>query len=371
MFPISIYICYNWLFLTAYKDKLYCDDNTNTKIPEEGETVIKCRPTDDNIRYEISFDDLGSTISGLFNFILDFSIQPTYWVDKVMLGNDYFPKYLNMIPFKILIKLVILIFAIGVVYAFDIYSAFNDIMFGGVITGNYSSVNIFCTTIIMWYYGYYIYEDITSQFSTKISPLDDVSTMTSLPGVVEKGKEITEDLIEKYKNLIKWSSMPFILIFILILKYIIRFILAVWNIGISEIVLKLFIWIHSMFGIALYGGGIGNISKNMDDIDAFVNIDLEKLSEDNPDYIEYSLFRKILIAISTFLYNNLYYFVYLIMIVSTVVASIVNIKSPSLKTVLSTLISLQGVIIVFLMFLKKKVTSVKTQLHANKYTVPQ
>jgi hypothetical protein len=195
--------------------------------------------------------------------------------------------------------------------------------------------------------------------------------MTSLPGVIEKGKEITENLIEKSKNLIKWTTMPLIQIFIHILKYIIRFILAIWNIGISEIVLKLFIWIHSLGGIALYGGGFGSIKSNMDDIDAFVNIDLEKLSEDNPEYIEYSLFRKILISISTFLYNNLYYFVYLIMILSSVVASISNIKSYSLKTVLSTFISLQGIIMVFLMYLNTKDKKMKMPEHANKYTVPQ
>lgn len=371
MFPISIYICYNWMFITIYKDHDYCSDyEKQTASANNPDEILKCRPASDSIRYKITFDDFNPGISTILNFILDFSIQPLYWFDNIVLGNNKFPKLLEMLYFKIIIKLIILIFAITIVYAFDIYTVFNDLMLGGALYGNYNIINIFCITIISMYYMYYVYKDIKSQFTPELPDIKGVIDPTDVVGTIEKGKTLIEGLIEKGQKLATWTAIPLILIFMYIIKYVIRFILSIWNIGFSEVILTIFIWAHSMFGIAIYGGGIGKISSNMDNIDDFINIDLEKLKEDNPDYIEYSLFRKIIIFLASFLYNNLYYFVYLMMIVGSIISSLVNIKSPSLKMVLTILFFIQGVIMVLLMWantIKKAIDHLP--IHVNKYTI--
>jgi hypothetical protein len=319
MYPIAIYICYNWTFLTVFKSMEYKDD------PDSEEPG---RPASDKKRTKISFNGLPSTVRMLLNFIFDFGIMPTNIFDMGILSDKSWalPNMLSFIGSKILMKAILLIFSITVVYMFDVYNVFENLMLGGAVLSNVYMVTGYCMTVIMIYFAYWVIQDI-KQIAT--------------PDISSDADAIYADL-----RMRAWTGFPYIMIFLTIIYYIVRFALTFFNIGISAVVLTIFIWIHSLFGMAIYGNNgfsFDGIKQTMRDIDVFIDKDFEVLMPLDPKIKEYTIFEKMFIDIVRFFKNNMYAFFFLIMIVGSLFSITKYIKSPSLKLITSTFFSLLGV----------------------------
>ncbi len=318
MYPIAIYICYNWTFLTIFKSMEYKDD------PDSEEPG---RPASDKKRTKISFDGLPSTLRMLLNFVFDFGIMPTNIFDMAFLSDKSWalPNMLSFVGSKILMKAILLIFSITVVYMFDVYNVFENLMLGGAIFSNIYLVTGFCITVIEIYFGYWVIKDMQHTF---------------VPDIL-KGKEASI-----FHTLLKWITNPFFMLFFTIIYYIVRFALTFVNIGISAVILTIFVWIHSLFGMAIYGNNgfsFDGIKQTMRDIDAFIDKDFEVLMPLDPKIKDYTIFEKMFIDIVRFFKNNMYAFFFLIMIVGSLFSITKYIKSPSLKLITSTFFSLLGV----------------------------
>lgn len=332
MYPIAIYICYNWTFLTIYKGMEYKTDPAS----EEPE-----RPVSDNKRLKISFNGFSSTMRKILNFCLDFGIMPTHIFDMAFLSDKSWavPNMASFIGSKILSRAIILIFSITVIYMFDVYQIFGNVMATGALWATISGVTVYCATVISIYYFYWIIKDIENI----VSPANLLSDPDSY-----------------IHTLLKWIANPLVMLFFKIIHYIVRLAISIINIGISAVILTLFIWGHSLFGMAWYGGNgfsYKGIKQTMKDIDAFIDKDFEVIMPLNPQFKEYSILEKIFIDIVKFFKDNIYSFFFVIMIVGSLANIALHIKSPTLKIVMSTIFSLLGVAMLVYKFLTRKTTT--------------
>ncbi len=345
MYPIAIYICYNWTFLTIYKGMEYKTDPAS----EEPE-----RPASDNKRLKISFDGFSSTLRKILNFCLDFGIMPTHIFDMAFLSDKSWavPNMASFIGSKILSRAIILIFSITVIYMFDVYQIFGNVMASSALWATISGVTVYCASIISIYYFYWIIKDIENI----VSP----ANLLSDPG-------------SYIHTLLKWIANPLVMLFFKIIHYIVRLAISIINIGISAVILTLFIWGHSLFGMAFYGGNgfsYKGIKQTMKDIDDFIDKDFEVIMPLNPQFKEYSVLEKIFIDIVKFFKDNIYSFFFVIMIVGSLANIALHIKSPTLKILMSTIFSLLGVAMLVYKFLTKKTTTETGENPSvNKYNV--
>lgn len=331
MYPIAIFICYNWTFLTIYRGMEYRNDPAS-EDPE--------RPASDNKRLKISFNGFNSTFRKILNFCLDFGIMPTYMFDMAFLSDKSWavPNMASFIGSKILSRAIILIFSITVIYMFDVYQIFGNVMISGALWATISGVTAYCATIITVYFIYWLIKDIENI----VSPANLLSDPDSY-----------------IHTLLKWIANPLVMLFFKIIYYIVRFSISILNIGISAVILTLFIWGHSLFGMAWYGeNGFSykGIKQTMKDIDVFIDKDFETVMPLNPQFKDYSVLEKIFIDIVKFFKNNIYSFFFVIMIVGSLANIALHIKSPTLKIVMSTIFSLLGVAMLVYKFLTRKTT---------------
>jgi hypothetical protein len=95
MFPVAVLMTYNWIYLIMYK-------NTNACAPG---STDECRPARDEIRVKIDFsflekyslnipseEDTKVNASQVIDYFFDMCIKPLYYLDALLLGDNFLPK---------------------------------------------------------------------------------------------------------------------------------------------------------------------------------------------------------------------------------------------------------------------------------------
>jgi hypothetical protein len=310
-FPICIYVTYNWIYLLAYYDKTDgCPDDSNSQKNENGELL--CRPANDSKRLEISFSKLGEFSSGV-NFMFDFAIMPLWVFDKLILGDKYLPSLFPVIPWKIITKFIILFYSLIMVYGMNLFGSINN-----ALRGTPSILGYYCGTIIIGYFIYKLYMDFLT------------------PDV-----KATDMKVDAFLKFIPQGLFYYVFLFF---YYVFRLIIAVWSINVSSIIVVIYFWIHSLFGMAIYGGGLGEMGKQMENIDEFVNKDLLSFKEDDKECAKPSIVKRIIRLLAEFLYDNIYLVAYILVMGTNISNALSGLKSTSLKQVISCLIGIQIII---------------------------
>jgi hypothetical protein len=149
------------------------------------------------------------------------------------------------------------------------------------------------------------------------------------------------------KNLALMVPKPISYYFLLILYYLLCLAIAVFSVNISSIMVIIYFWIHSLFGMALYGSL--NIREIIRNIDNYVDSDLYKFKVDDKNYKESNLFERFIYFLMVFLHKNVYLFGYLILLVTSVYQSVSSIYSNTLNQVVCALIMVQIIIVCLFM----------------------
>jgi hypothetical protein len=310
-FPICIFVTYNWIYLLAYYDKTDgCPDDSNSQKNEDGELL--CRPANDSKRLEISFAKLGEFSSGV-NFMFDFAIMPLWVFDKLILGDKYLPTLFPVIPWRIITKFIILFYSLIMVYGMNLFGSINN-----ALRGTPSIVGYYSGTIIIGYFIYKMYMDFLT------------------PDV-----KATDMKIDAFLKFIPQGLFYYVFLFF---YYVFRLIIAVWSINVSSIIVVIYFWVHSLFGMAIYGGGLGEMGKQMENVDEFINKDLLSFKEDDKECVKPSIVKRIIRLLAEFLYDNIYLVFYILVMGTNITNALAGLRSTSLKQVISCLIGVQIII---------------------------
>ena len=247
--PLAIWVMYNWFYMMAYYDK-------------EG-----IRPTNDNVRMKIEIpQSLSNEVKDNLNIFLAYSIFPLHLLDKFMLSDSKFPLLLKIFPYKTFIKFMILFFSLVLVFKMNFFQQFN-LSFKGApsIVTVYSSILIvvlLCQVLI----------------------------------------KSSSDIVDKYKQMGAWATLAMV-----ILNAFGRLIIAILSIFVSNMLIVLYVWLYSLFGIVFYGEG--SVEDKISNIDSFIEKEIDALKDKDLDCFEPDLIKRILRFVIGFLYSNMYMFV--------------------------------------------------------------
>lgn len=238
--PICIFVTYNWFFLISYADDTPGCEKNNYGLGADGKPL--CRPNNDEKRFKISFDDVGY-YKNVLDFFFGYAILPLFYVDKLVFGDAKLPYYFSLIKSKNIQQTILLFFSFPILFLFGKFS-----------------LGIFASTTILTSYIL----DLINEF-IPFKDTDEVSKNTNLM------------LKEVFGN--KFGT--FLAIGYFIIYWVIKLIIAVFSISFSTILISLFMFTHSIFGIFLYGKD--SISEKFIKIDDFIKTDLKNFMSDADD----------------------------------------------------------------------------------------
>lgn len=240
--PLCIYATYNWFYLLVYLR------------PKENNSAEFERPFDDNIRTKISFDHITPVyVKDLIQFLFGYTIAPLYWVDKLFNNNMYTNFAVNYIDWNIA-NYFILFIAVLLINKF--YGLFNSLL-DYVSKNKFSVLLAFCSFVIL-----------------------------------------TRLLLQSVKQFAELFKIPMILksLLVIFIFIIIHTFIAGMSIHISSVLVLLYIWIHSLFGIVLYGKNkFSGIFEEMNNINEYIKKDYDKLQPEECDNL--SFLQKIIIKV--------------------------------------------------------------------------
>ena len=289
IFPLLTIMTYNWFYLTCYynEDSDTCKGVNEKKDPD---TYIFCRPTNDNARTPITWGK-----EAIVNFLLDFLIAPLALIDQFFLGtninifnlvkayNDvdykstdsfftipnfmfFMEKQLKTIqlPSKIIQKFLMALISFFILYGVSFFSSVK------------SSVNISTISIIFIILFFHFCRTLVQYFVVDLKKLF-LGSPDATPPI--------ESTFKGSNPIIRFFSMLLsgILIFFL------RFVIGFFSLTISFIISVIFLWFHSLFGLAYYetkvGGEPVSFGNKFTDINNFINQDIAflKVNEDCKD----------------------------------------------------------------------------------------
>jgi hypothetical protein len=314
-FPLCIYITYNWFFLLAFKGKFGCD-RLDPPVPE-------CRPANDAARMKLNFDSvLEPNTRKFLNLMFDFSIRPLETFDNLTFGDKRLPALCMLCPARILVKFILLLISFFVVTWFSLFDTVDASINGasGMLMG-------FCILCILYQY------------------------IKSIPGHAMKIIELTE-------------GKPLVALAISILFFTVRLIIAIFSISTSSILITFYLWVHSLFGMSMYGDGTNGIADEIDNIDAYIDKDILWLRDKDEHCFKPELWRKVLRTIVFFIYDNFYALSFLFLMGGNILNVLgykyvttdgtssyaPSIQSTSLKYTILLIISVQLYLVGVLMF---------------------
>lgn len=288
LFPVCVFIQYNWFYVLAYKD----DNNI--------------RVANDSTRINPTFENIPSVLKPFFNVFLSYTILPLSVFDNYILKDEsYFVKFCQNVKWKIIIKLFILIFSFYLVYIVGFFSSLQNILLGKM-----TQVGILCGIIILFHY------------------------VVSIPGTVG-------DLFGFIpKNVIGGILIFFYLVF--------RLIVAVYSISISSVILLLYVFILSLFSLKIFNND--NIWRTMQSIETFVKNDLNHLETESNRCVDDGLFKKIFYIIVEFLYKNLYTFCFFILLTFYISYTFTNMNSTKLNMITNIFMTVMWMYVFILMW---------------------
>jgi hypothetical protein len=300
-FPLCIFITYNWFFLFAYKTTYNCQ---NTDPP-----VTTCRPANDSVRMKLNFDSVENDNTRKFlNLMFDFSVKPLEVFDELVFGDSKIPM-LCMIPYRILVKFILLGFSVIVVTWFSLLNSVDSI-----ITGSSFMIMGFAILVIVWW------------------------CVKCAPGHIIKITEL-------------FQGKAMIITAMIILFGTIRLIIAIFSISTSSILITFYFWIHSLFGIAMYGeNGFGGIQDEIEKMDAYMDEEILWLQDKDTSCFKPELWRKVLRTIVFFIYDNFYAFWFLIFMSGNLMNAF-HLQSQTLGLVIKSIIGVQLFMLGVVMFI--------------------
>jgi hypothetical protein len=295
-FPLCIFITYNWFFLIAYADETSGCKNNNYGVGLTGNNL--CRPSNDEKRFTISFDKIGYYKNAI-EFFFGYSIMPLFYVDKILLGDNYIPYYFSMIESKNIRQFIILFFSFFLIFSFG-------------------KLGFLSSSIILIHY---IFDLINEFIPTKSTD--------------ESSKNPNFMLKEVFGN--KFGT--FLAIGYFIIYWVIKLIIAVFSISLANILITIFIQFHSLFGMFLYGKD--SLLEKMTKIDDYVKSDLKNFLSDNDNCAKPDFWKTLGKFIVDVFYKNKYSILYIFILVLNAF-SINSVYSMNLKWIIGFIIGIQG-----------------------------
>jgi hypothetical protein len=245
---VGLYATYNWFYLMVYMRE------------KEGTDGEMERPFGDDNRMKISLDGIkDKNIKTSLDFIFNYTITPLFWFDKIFNDNLYSSFANNVVQWKILNYFIIFVLVLFLNIKLGLFDSLNKIL-----TLKLPYLFWACTIIILCKFLYNIIEFSKSNFNIP-TPL---------------------------------SSILVIFIYIILTTLI-----ATGSINISSILVVLFLWIHSLFGIALYNkDGIKGVLNEITNINSYIKRDYDDLTDEYCDSLDW--FSQWLMIIVKFLNDN-------------------------------------------------------------------
>jgi hypothetical protein len=254
-FPLVVWMTYNWQFILTYK---YTNDQN-----------IVIRPAADDKRLNITFDNLFFPINEILTFIVGMSIKPLYYFDKFFLGDAFFPKVINLSPYlpnnvaKIIIIILIFLF-IGNLNFFQIYASF--------LQGDESNA-------------------VDSILNTDSVLNNVLLIIASVIIFIHTALKLYEWIFVRLAPYVSNIGAVLIFIFVVIVIVAAYITVGLLSVKISTLIVLIYVWIHSLFGLLLYTNGdesSGSITKwfwttpkeNYHGIESKINEELNSLLQE-------------------------------------------------------------------------------------------
>ena len=230
---VGLYATYNWFYLMVYMRE------------KEGTDGEMERPFGDDNRMKIGFHGIkDKNIKTSLNFVFNYTITPLFWFDKIFNDNLYSSFANNVVQWQILNYFTILLIVLFINIKLGLFDSLNKIL-----TLKLPYLFWACTIIILCTFLYNIIAFSKSNFNIP-TPL---------------------------------SSILVIFIYTILTTLI-----ATASINVSSIVVVLFLWIHSLFGIALYNkDGIMGVLNEIENINSFIKKDYDNLTDNYCDSLDW------------------------------------------------------------------------------------
>jgi hypothetical protein len=303
-FIVAIWVAMNWFFIMIYKQPGLSECGCTEDEKE------RCYTANDESRFKINFQGLGQ-LTNVFEFFLEFTIIPLWLFDRYVIGDKYGKKIFDYIPWKIISHFIILWLSFHIVYNYSFFTSIKTVLDGKIRT-----LSIFCMAAIFGFYGYKIYEFIKEYVESRLNP---------------------ETLIDKAKQMISpitWMVFKF-------LYFLIVFVIAMLSINMSGIILVIFVWFMSMYGIGYYMGA-SKINETFKNMYKYIS---EDFNNDAEELRELGFVEKLLRLFATLLHNNTYQLGSILLLIGNFISMGVVLKSNRLKTIMMSLIGLSILIV--------------------------
>ena len=331
-FVISIFVMYNWYHLTVFRHELSKDIIKKTQLKE----------------FDFTIKVENKILKEILDFFFLYSLEPVRFINDFLLNVDKFPMYFNQIPSHNIKRWLILSFAFLFVYYCNIFTIFEAIFSSNTIT------NISFLAIILLF----VNAPIFILFFTQIYKLfNETIELTQSPNP----QEYITLIIDQLRSL-------FIPFFVKVAKNIIisfiKFIIAVFSVKIATIILILYLWLNSIFGIGIYNTEDKDFSWSnefksficigVSEVDIACNNEIKQIS--NPCYEEW--WEKLLKLIVLTLNENTY-FIKLFFILMSIISTLLLIQNEPVQYI-SILLIITFICLVLFNVLFKFCNIVKT-----------
>lgn len=214
-FPISIFIMYNWYYLTVFRYELSSKD-------QEKKIQLK------EIEFKIKFEN--EIVNDVCNFLFIFCLEPVYVINDFLLNIEKFPLYFNNIPFHNFKRFILLFISFFFVFYLNLFTVFELIFSTTGISIVFVLIYLFVNIFIFLLYFKQVYNIINST-----------------------SQDMPSDFGQMALYMLKIYIMPFIVKIAYYILYIfVKFIIIMFSIKIAIIILFIYLWIHSILGIKLY-----------------------------------------------------------------------------------------------------------------------
>jgi len=224
--PLCFYATYNWFYLMVYMRE---------KQGSDGEME---RPFGDDNRMKIGFHGIkDENIKTFLNFLCQYVIAPLYWLDKIFNDNFYSSFAYNVVQWQILNYFIIFLLVIFINKKVGLFDSLNKLM-------NNKFPYLFWSCVI-------------------------IIGLTGLYNIGDFGKT----------NFTLTNVLPSMLV--IFIYIILTTLLMTMSINVSTMIIILFLWIHSIFGIILYNkNNVMGILTEINNINSYIKMDYDNLADD-------------------------------------------------------------------------------------------
>lgn len=276
IFPLCIWFTYNWYYLIIYRE-------------EDGE-----RPNGDNRRYEI---DLGNSV---LNEIFQYALYPLKTFDYYIMGDKGLPETIKEHnTLHVVYKFVTLFFSIGLVYFLGLSGDIGSST-KGVPPVIYYSISF----LILFYFGVSVFPKI-------------LEYLMQFGGIMTTG--------------------PLVGLFIIICMFFVMLALCFITTPLAMVLFMLFLWIHSLFGVFIYGNG-RTLSQTLRQMSIHAEQSIPELDDSDPNVFKADPGRRILKSLSVFLNKHMNMLVYLGILIYSFFYAYTKLLSVPLKSAISMLL---------------------------------